>query len=256
MKIIEENNFRYIENNPGKEVLLLLHGLFGELSNFKGIIDGFKDYNVVVPILPIMTMPLKQLGLPGLVDHVEQFIKHKGFTNINLLGNSLGGHIAQLYTLRSPEKIKSITLTGSSGLFENAMGSSFPKRGNYEFIKAKVESTFYEPEIATKELVDEVFEIVNNRSKAIRVVVTAKSAVRNNLAEKIHNIFSPTLLVWGKDDNITPPFVGEKFNQLIPNSVLEFIDKCGHAPMMEKPQLFNKVLKKFLSAIPNTLVAS
>ncbi|NNL93664.1 MAG: alpha/beta hydrolase, partial [Saprospiraceae bacterium] len=159
---------------------------------------------------------------------------------------SLGGHLAQLYTLDNPSIVKSLILTGSSGLFENAMGNTFPKRGDYEFIKKKAELVFYDPKTATPELVDEVYNTVNDRSKAIRVVVTAKSAVRNNLENIIHNISAPTLLVWGRQDDITPPFVAEKFNELIPNSRLEFIDKCGHAPMMERPDEFNEILESFL----------
>jgi len=247
LNIISEGDFKYVQTKESGEVLLLLHGLFGALSNFKSIIDNFSDYNVVTPILPIMTMPLKKLGLTGLVDHVESFIDWKSFNKVNVIGNSLGGHIAQLYALRRPDKIKTLTLTGSSGLFESAFGKSFPKRGNYDFIKERVEATFFKPETATKELVDEVFDTVNDRSKAIRIVVTAKSAVRNNLEDKISNITAPTLLIWGKQDAITPPFVGEKFDELLPNSELEFIQDCGHAPMMERPQAFNDRLKIFLS---------
>lgn len=251
--LIEEEGFRYIQTREDGEVLLLLHGLFGALSNFKDIIDKFSDYNIVSPILPIMDLPIKSLGLKSLVDHIESFVEHKGFSKMHVLGNSLGGHLAQLYALRRPDKVGTLTLTGSSGLFESAFGSSFPKRGNYEFIKAKVESTFYEAKVATKELVDEVFETVNNRSKAIRIVVTAKSAVRNNLEDKISKIVVPTLLIWGNNDTITPPFVGEKFNELIPNSVLKFIDKCGHAPMMERPHKFNEFLEFFLKKNPNVV---
>lgn len=151
-----------------------------------------------------------------------------------------------LYVLAHPDKVSSITLTGSSGLFESAFGSSFPKRGDYEFIKTKTQSTFYDPEIATKELVDEVFDTVNDRNKAIRVVATAKSAVRHNLGDKLHQIHQPTLLIWGREDTITPAFVGEKFHELIENSKLFFVEKCGHAPMMEKPEEFNGILENFL----------
>lgn len=244
--IIEEGGFRYVETSPGSEVLLLLHGLFGSLSNFRNIVESFKNYNVVIPILPIMELPIKSLGLKSLVEHIESFIDFKAFHKVHLLGNSLGGHLAQLYALKIPSKVATLTLTASSGLFESSFGSTFPKRGNYEFIKTKVESTFYSPKTATKEMIDGVFETVNNRSKAIRVVVTAKSAVRNNLEDKISAILTPTLLIWGKNDTITPPFVGEKFQELIPNSELVFLEECGHAPMMEQPTLFNKSLLKFL----------
>lgn len=249
-KIIEEERFKYIESNGGSTNLLLLHGLFGALSNFEGIIEHFsKTHNVIVPILPIFDLPIREVSVMGLVDYVAEFIEYKGYDKVNVLGNSLGGHIGLLYVLAHPKKIESIILTGSSGLFESAMGTSFPKRGDYDFIKTKTEATFYRPEVATKELVDEVFDIVNDRNKAIRIIATAKSAIRHNLGDKLHQIEAPTLLVWGKDDQITPDFVGEKFHELIENSKLIFFSECGHAPMMEHIDAFNKELEEFLAEV-------
>lgn len=248
--IIQQGKFKYIETKGGEQNLLLLHGLFGALGNFNGILEHFgKKYNVVVPILPIFELPLRKVGLSGLVEHVEKFVEEKGFDKVHLLGNSLGGHIGLLYSLANPQRVSSITLTGSSGLFESAMGSTFPKRGNYDFIKNKTEQTFYNPEVATKELVDEVFDTVNDRNKAIRVIATAKSAIRHNLRDKLASIEAPTLLIWGKDDTITPAFVGEEFNERIKNSQLVLLEKCGHAPMMEHPETFNGHLDKFLDQV-------
>lgn len=250
LTVKEESNFRYIESGTQGETLLLLHGLFGALSNFQGIIQHFSaNYNVVVPLLPIYEMPILQVSVMGLVDFTTKFVEYKGYDKVHLLGNSLGGHVALLYALAHPERIGSITLTGSSGLFESAFGSAFPKRGDYEYIKNKTAETFYNPNVASKELVDEVFDIVNDRNKAIRVVATAKSAVRHNLADKLHKVKVPTLLIWGKQDTVTPPFVGEKFHELISDSRLHFIDECGHAPMMEKPEAFNAILDDFLKEV-------
>ena len=109
--------------------------------------------------------------------------------------------------------------------------------------------TFYDPNTASKELVDDVYAIVNNRIKAIKIIALAKSAIRNNLGDELKKIMHPTLLVWGNNDTITPPFVGQEFNKLIPNSELYFIDKCGHAPMMEVPDEFNAILHKFLKKL-------
>jgi pimeloyl-ACP methyl ester carboxylesterase len=161
----------------------------------------------------------------------------------------LGGHVALVYTLKHPERIRSLILTGSSGLFENGMGDSYPRRGDYEYIKSKTALTFYDPNVATKELVDEVYSITNNRLKVIKIIALAKSAIRNNLGDELNKIQVPTLLVWGNNDTITPPFVGQEFNKLIPNSELHFIDKCGHAPMMEVPDEFNKILQGFLTKL-------
>jgi 2-hydroxy-6-oxonona-2,4-dienedioate hydrolase len=252
---IEEGKFSYIETKGGEETLLLLHGLFGALSNFEGIIDHFQDrYNVVVPLLPMFELPLRKLSVMGLVDHVAEFVEYKGYGPLHVLGNSLGGHVTLLYALAYPEKIASVILTGSSGLFESAMGTSFPKRGDYEFIRKKTESTFYNPEIATKDLIDEVYDIVNNRNKAIRIIATAKSAVRHNLGDKLHQIKAPTLLVWGKQDQVTPAFVGEKFHELIPHSRFIVLDQCGHAPMMEHKEEFNRHLENFLKEASPTAV--
>ena len=249
-EIKEEGRFKYIETRGGEEKLLLLHGLFGALSNFEGIIEHFSGKcNVVVPILPIFELPIRKVSVTGLVDYVIDFVEYKKYEKVNVLGNSLGGHIALLYALARPDKVNSIILTGSSGLFESAMGTSFPKRGDYEFIKKKTQATFYDPDVASKELVDEVFDIVNDRNKAIRVIATAKSAIRHNLSDKLHQVKAPTLLVWGKEDQITPAFVGEKFHELIEHSKLVFLEKCGHAPMMEHPDLFNNHLESFLEEL-------
>ncbi len=248
-EIKQDGKFKYVEEGNG-ETLILLHGLFGALSNFGDLIEYFRrQYKVVVPMLPLLELDLLHTSVGGIEKFVHKFIEHKSYSGIHLLGNSLGGHVALLYILKHPENIKSLILTGSSGLFESGMGDTYPKRGDYEYIRAKTELTFYDPKVATKELVDEVFEITTNRLKVIKIIALAKSAIRNNLGEELNEIKQPTLLVWGNNDSITPPFVGREFNRLIPNSELHFIDKCGHAPMMEVPDEFNKILHQFLTKL-------
>ena len=250
LQVRQEGEFQYIDEGHG-EVLLLLHGLFGALSNWKGVVDHFsQNYRVVIPLMPIYEMALHKAGVPGLMNFVEDFVKFKKLDNLTLLGNSLGGHVALVYTLNNPTKVKRLVLTGSSGLFEDSMGGSFPKRGNYEYVKERVAYTFYSPETATKELVDEVFNITNSNAKCLRIIAIAKSAQRHNMAKDITNIKVPTLLIWGLNDTITPPLVAHEFNRLISDSELYFIDKCGHAPMMEHPEKFNSILEKFLSKTP------
>jgi len=242
----EEGEFKYIDEGEGK-VFLLLHGLFGALSNWEGVIKCFSSkYRVIIPLMPIYEMPIRSAGIEGLVSFIDRFVKLKKLENMTLLGNSLGGHIALVYTLNNKNKVDHLVLTGSSGLFENSMGSSYPKRGSYDYVQQRVGYTFYNPKTATKELVDEVFDIVSSIQKCLRIVSIAKSAQRHNMANDITNIGIPTLLVWGLNDTITPPIVGHEFNRLIPNSELKFIDKCGHAPMMEHPDKFNKYVQDFL----------
>lgn len=249
LEVKKEKKFKYVDVGEG-ETLLLLHGLFGAMSNFKDLIEVFHTrYRIVLPILPLFELPFTRANLPGLVKHIQAFVEHKGLTSFSLIGNSLGGHIALMYALEHLEPVESITLTGSSGLYEHSLGDTFPKRGNYEYVKQKTELTFYDPKVATKELVDEVFSIVNDRRKALNVIATAKSAIRNNLREHLHKITVPVLLIWGLQDTITPPFVGEEFQKCLPNATLKFIDQCGHAPMMERPHEFNVLLDEFLQQL-------
>ena len=255
-KIKEEEGYKFIDEGEGK-VLLLLHGLFGALSNWDSVVNHFKNnYRVIIPLLPIYEMPIRQAGLEGLVQHLSGFVNKKGLTDLTLMGNSLGGHVALIYTLENPDKVIRMILTGSSGLFENTMGGSYPKRGSYEYIKERVEYTFYDPKTATKEYVDEVFETTKSIPKCMRIVAIAKSAQRHNMAQEISKIQVPTLLVWGLNDTITPPMVAHEFNRLIPNSTLRFIDKCCHAPMMEHPEKFNVILEDFLNSTNDKIVAT
>jgi pimeloyl-ACP methyl ester carboxylesterase len=246
LKIKEEKDFKFVDEGEGT-VLLLLHGLFGALSNWEGVVDQFsKNYRVIIPMLPIYEMPIREAGLEGLCKYVEDFVALKKLDDVIIMGNSLGGHIALMYTLKNSGKVKKLILTGSSGLFEDSMGGSYPKRGNYEYVRERVSYTFYDPSVAKKELIDEVFETTNSIPKCLRIVAIAKSAQRNNLADEIPEIKIPTLLVWGLNDTITPPMVAHEFNRLIPNSTLKFVDKCSHVPMMEHPEKFNAMVEDFL----------
>lgn len=249
LKVIQEGEFSFVEQGEG-EVLVLLHGLFGALSNFNDVIDRFsKRCKVVIPIMPIYTMPMIDLGVKGLAKFVHKFIQYKGYDKVTLLGNSLGGHVALVYMKNYPEKVKAMVLTGSSGLYENAMGGTYPKRGDFAYIKEKVAYTFYDPANATDDLVSEVFEVTNNRLKVIRILAMAKSAIRYNMRDDIKNFNVPVCLIWGKQDKITPPEVAEEFHAVLPDSELHWIDQCGHAPMMERPQEFNAILDVFLDRI-------
>ncbi len=251
-EIKQKDKFKYLEIGEG-EPLVLLHGLFGALSNFKDLIDHFsKQYKVVVPMLPLFELDIFHTTVGGLAKYVYRFLEAQNYKNVHMLGNSLGGHVALVYILKHPERIKTLTLTGSSGLFENGMGDSYPKRGDREYIRKKTALTFYDPAMATEELVNEVFEITNNRIKVIKIIALAKSAIRNNLGEELNQVKQPTCLIWGNNDTITPPFVAKEFQSLIPNSELHFIDKCGHAPMMEVPNEFNAILYNFLATHKQT----
>ncbi len=242
----EAGEFRYIDVGKGP-TLLFLHGLFGALSNFGDTTAHFRaKYRVVMPMLPLYSLPMLNTNVKALAAFLDRFIKHLGLDGVNLLGNSLGGHVALVYASQHAAHVRTLVLTGSSGLYENAFGGGFPRREDKEFIRKKVALTFYDPKFATDELVDECFVTVNDRAKLIRILSLAKSAIRHNMAAELPKLKMPTCLIWGKQDTITPPHVAEEFNALIPHSELFWIDKCGHAAMMEQPGQFNAILEAWL----------
>ncbi|MGO1751264.1 MULTISPECIES: alpha/beta fold hydrolase [Psychroflexus] len=245
--IQQDGKFKFFEYGEGQP-LVILHGLMGGLSNFDGVMSFFpeKGYKVVIPELPLYDLPLLKTNIKVITKFIKEFIEKRDYGQVILIGNSLGGHIGLLTTKLYPELVKALVITGSSGLYESAMGESYPKRGNYEYIKEKAENVFYDPEVATKEIVDDVYETVNDRSKLVRTLAIAKSAIRHNMSKDLPEMTTPTCIIWGKQDNVTPPNVAEDFNKLLPDSELHWIDKCGHAAMMEHPNEFNEVLYTWL----------
>jgi pimeloyl-ACP methyl ester carboxylesterase len=252
--IRKEGRYSYLEVGEGTPIIIL-HGLMGGLSNFDGVANYFsqKGYKIVIPELPIYTQNILKTNVKAFAKYVKDFITFKGFERVILLGNSLGGHIALYHAKMYPEKMLGLVITGSSGLYENAMGDSYPRRGDYDYIKKKAEAVFYDPKIATKEIVDEVYEMANDRIKLIKTLTIAKSAIRHNMAKDLPKMHIPTCIIWGKNDTVTPPEVAIEFNNLLPNASLYWIDKCGHAAMMEHPDEFNRLLEIWLSEKSETL---
>lgn len=252
-----QQGYEYVDEGGGP-VLLLLHGLFGALSNWQDVVQEFApDHRVIIPLLPIYDMPLAKASVPGLVAYVEGFVAALGLPpTFTVLGNSLGGHIALVYTLANASRVGQLVLTGSSGLFEDSMGGSFPKRGNYAYVQERVGYTFYNPALATQELVDEVFNVTNSNSKCLRIIAIARSAQRHNMSKELAKVTAPVLLVWGLNDTITPPPVAHEFARLLPHAELRFLDHCCHAPMMERPAGFNACLRQFLRSTEGSFVAA
>ena len=235
---------KYTDEGQG-EPIVLLYGLFGSVKNFQPLIDHLrKTHRVIVPIFPFYELGFC-VDIFTLMNFLKEVADELKLEKFHLLGNSMGGHIALLFTLQYPEKVKTLTLSGSSGLYEHGMGYTYPRRRDYEYIKTKTELTFYKPEVATKELVDEIYATVNSR-KAIQIISLAKSTIRHNVEKDLHKLTLPCCLIWGKNDTITPPDVAESFHRLIPLSELHWIDECGHVPMLETPEAFNRLMDDFL----------
>lgn len=249
-KIHERAGFRYIDVGPHSDTppVVLLHGMLGDHSNWSETIDFLsqQQYRVVVPLLPVYNMSLRESTVSGLARYVYSFVQAIEIEQMALVGNSLGGHIALLYTIEHPDTVAALILCGASGIYEVEMGTSMLRRKDRVELKSRAAFTFHDPVHATEELVDEIYEIVNDRGSAIRLIRMARAVQSESVAKKLHLVKPPTLLVWGMNDRITPPDVAEEFKRGIPDSRLHFVDQCGHCAMMEQADQFNQHTLAFL----------
>ncbi len=246
--IKKEGKFKWLEEGTKGRAIILLHGLMGGVENFGEMVDfisaKYKVYGLDLKLFEGRT--ILKVSVKALSDYLFEFMNQINVNSAVLIGNSMGGHIGLIFAKDHPEKVDALILTGSSGLFEESMGSSFPRRGDKNYIRKKTEEVFYDPKVATDELVDKVFEIANNRISVLKLLGYAKSAIRHNMENDIPMIKQPTCLIWGANDKVTPPHVAEEFHKLLPNSELNWIPRCGHAAMWEHPKRFSEIVLKFL----------
>ena len=244
--IKKEGKYKWLETGDGPPIILL-HGLMGGIENFGDMVDYISEEHKIYALdLKLFEGSLLKVSVKRLSDYLLNFMNHINLDKATLLGNSMGGHIALIFTKENSSRVNGLILTGSSGLFENSMGDSFPRRGDKEYIRKKTQEVFYNPEVATDELVDRVFEIANKRTSVLKLLGYAKSAIRHNMAKDITKIKQPTCLIWGENDIVTPPHVAEEFHKLLPNSELNWIPLCGHAAMWEHPDKFSLIALNWL----------
>lgn len=248
-----QNGYTFLKISEQKKKegnLVLVHGMFGGLSNFDPLIDCLEGYSIFVPDIPLYELEKDELTIPGLAKWLHDFLESQGIVHPILLGNSMGGHVALEYAHSYPEEVRGLVLTGSSGLLEYDFGSSFPKRKSRDYLKERANMTFYD-DLADDVIVDEILDVVNSRQKLLSLLKLTRSTHSHNMENMLPDIHQPTLLVWGKQDVVTPPKVALKFESLLPNAQLKWIDRCGHAPMMERPDEFSAYMKEFLTELEN-----
>ncbi len=237
---------RWIERGAGEPVVLL-HGLMGEMDHWEPTLEALAPrWRALAPEIPIFDAERAEPSVPGLADYVDRLMTALDIDRAVVGGNSLGGHLALELALRRPERATGLILTGSSGLFERGFTRGVPHVPTTEFVREKMTEIFYDPALVTPAWVESVRRILVTRACAIRLLHVARSAKRGNLEERLAQIHVPTLLVWGKDDRITPLEVAERFRALIPDSELVTIANCGHAPMLEQPAIFNAIVEDWL----------
>jgi pimeloyl-ACP methyl ester carboxylesterase len=238
--------FRWLERGDGEPVVLL-HGLMGGMDHWEPALEALaRRSRALAPELPILDATQCEPSIPALADYARAFLDAQAIERAVVGGNSLGGHLALELALAHPARVSGLVLTGSSGLFERGFTRGVPHVPTAAFVREKMEEIFYDPALVTAAWVESVRGILSTRAHVRRLLHVARSAKRGNLEPRLGEIRAPVLLVWGKDDRITPFEVAERFRAGLPHAELVGIANCGHAPMLEQPAIFNAVVEDWL----------
>jgi pimeloyl-ACP methyl ester carboxylesterase len=219
------------------------------MDHWDAALDALAPWaRLLAPALPLFDPALEEPSLAALAEHVRALMDALEIGRAVVGGNSLGGHVALELALAHPERVSGLVLTGSSGLFERGFTRGVPHRPTAAYIREKMEEIFYDPALVTDAWVESVHHTVTTRFSALRVLKVARAARARSVEPLLPTLQAPTLLVWGRDDRITPAAVAERFHALIPRSHLVYLPRCGHAPMLEQPDAFNRALRQWLDA--------
>jgi pimeloyl-ACP methyl ester carboxylesterase len=239
---------RWLERGEGEPVVLL-PGLMSRMDHWEASLEELgRACRAIALSLPIFDARLAEPSIGELARHVARFLEALDIPRAVVGGNSLGGHVALELALSHPERVSGLILTGSSGLFERGFTRHVPHRPTADYVRAKMEEVVYDPLLITPAWVECVRQIVTTRATALRVLRFARAARRNGVGRRLPGLAAPALLIWGREDRITPPPVAERFLALLPDAELWLLARCGHAPMLERPRAFGRIAAAWLHA--------
>src|SRR4051812_32185956 len=235
----------------GDKPVVLLHGLFGTPEHWRPVMNALADdYYLVAPQLPLDRRPDQRSNgiksLDDLIDHVAQTIFALDLPPVVMCGNSLGGLVSIEMCLRYPDLVAGLVLAGSAGIFERSLTSGERPKPSREFVRSIALDIFADEALITDEMVEDWYQSVLDRDY-VRFLLRVSRVTRDwRLGDDLRRLDLPTLIVWGRDDKVTPPAVAEEFKSKIAHSRLEYIEACGHAPSLEQPAIFTEKLRRFL----------
>ena len=249
----------YIEAGTGPTVILL-HGLGGSTQVWQFNIAALAEkYHVVVPDqigFGKSDKPLVNYRIRTYVDFLDQFCKQLKIERATLVGNSMGGWIAAMFTAAFPDRVDKLVLVDAAGYTppkdidtRTFYGLNPTTREGMKILVAKV---FYNKAFQTDAAIDLAIAARLAAGDGYTINSITDSIVRGEdfLDDVVKTIKRPTLIIWGRQDGLVPLAEGEHFNKDIAGSKLIVIDQCGHAPNVEKPGEFNAAVLKFLAEGP------
>ena len=248
---------RFLEDGLSKSKhILFLHGLGASAERWSRVVPIFaKHFHVVAPDIVgfgYSDKPEVNYTMPFFLDFVKGFANALGMEHLNLIGASLGGHIAAELAITSKNMIEKLVLVTPAGIMKEPTPLL-----NY-YTAAAMYPTFdnakkaFERMAGNPNAVDMVYardfvnrmQLPNAKYAFISSMMGSKAAP--NLSGRLGKIEAPTLIVWGEKDRMIPVRYAGKFKREIKGSQLAIIESSGHTPYFEKPEVFSDIVLEFL----------
>jgi pimeloyl-ACP methyl ester carboxylesterase len=245
-----------VQSGVGPKVVFL-HGLVGLNEHWEDVVRRIRHAAHCTTLeLPLLELRGDDCSLWSVVDMTTQFLDEHMDGPAVLVGNSFGGHVALRIAHARPDLVRALILAGSSGLIERTMVKGAPVRPSREWLEEKIGELFYDKSAMNPGDVDRAHKLLNERGGARAMVKLSKTARRDNMTDDLGDIHCPTLLIWGRQDIVTPPSAGQGFTELMPDAKIVWLDGCGHAPMLEAPVPFAESVTSFLAELDRRGVPS
>lgn len=231
--------------------VVFLHGLVGLNEHWEEVVrlaEG--QVRCTMLQVPLLDLRGEDCSIDGVTDLTIDFLEQNFDHPVVLVGNSFGGHVALRVSLQRPDLVRGLVLAGSSGLIEKSMVSDIQIRPSRAWLERKIGELFYDPSTHMRASdIERAHQQLSERGGARAMVRLSRSARKNHLGSRMSGINQPTLLIWGKQDIVTPPEAANQFAQMLPKSRLVWFDRCGHVPMMEHPEPFAAELVEFVESL-------
>ncbi len=238
-----------LETGSGPRVVFL-HGLVGLNEHWEEVINRVSaDMACTTVEIPLLELKGATCSIHGVADLTIQFLEEYVGEPAILVGNSFGGHVACRIAIKQPDLVRGLVLAGSSGMIERTFVRGAPVRPSRDWLVEKIGELFHDTAHMRDADVDRAHAALSKRSGARAMLRLSKSARRDHMGDEVSAIGQPVLLIWGRQDVVTPPSAAQGFLDLLPNARITWIDQCGHAPMIESPADFAEAMLAFAADV-------
>jgi 2-hydroxy-6-oxonona-2,4-dienedioate hydrolase len=259
---IHGNKIRYLEysnvNSKEEETLVLLHGIGASAERWSKVIPFFHEhFRMIVPDIigfGYSDKPTVEYNIPFFVKFLKDFLNRVGVKSASIAGSSFGGLVAAEFAINDSNMINKLILVSPAGtmktstktLEEYILASLYPTHDN---VWRAFNNMAFDPRTVTEETILEFIDRMK-LPNAKYAFMSTMLAIRNttDLASRLSKVKSPTMIIWGQNDEMIPVKYSEDYGN-IPNSNVKVIPRCGHTPFTEKPELFSKIAIDFLKGI-------